>query len=797
MKRLFKKRSSEFLVISLFAILSLLMTYPLIFHLTDHIPSDLSDPLYNVWVMAWDLHKFSTGLAGFWNTNIFFPHQGTLFYADSLIALAFLGAPVNWLSHNPILSYNILFILSFFLCGLGMYYLVFRLAGLRMAALISGLIFAFFPYRFAHISHLELLYFAWMPFCLLFCYQFFENPSFRNLLGIGFFYILQVYSCAYYGEYLALFLGLFILYFAIKKGFWRMPGFWAKMVILLAVCSLALLPYFYPFLRIHKKMLFFRPMWEVKFFSAELQHFLAVPAWNLAWGWLAGNLGAQEWQLYPGSVPLLLTVFLVINKWKGPKPEASSQPLPKKKKIFFFWDVANIILLAFLLFVGISRGFKFTLGELSISVHKLRNPFLLLILSLCLRIALDQSLRFRLKKFLQATNLSQRFFLFIVILAWLLSLGPIIRCFGREIISGPYGFLYEWIPGFRSLRVPSRFVVLMMFGLTALSGWGAAIFLEKFKSVKSKTLVSVILGMLILLDYASFPIPLARIRAGSEIPAIYSKVKNLPEDAVIIELPMPAHDWDEFQEAIYVYYSIYHWKKILNGYSGFSPPGYRIVREAMEYFPSEQTFEMLRDLGVSHVLVHTQDFRAERGREVINRLKSFRSLIELIGQSQGDFLFRLLPQDKIKKDKEAGKIIGDRRQWKAASSKNRENVELAFDGDLNTGWTTGYPQQKGDFFLLDLRAVLKLRRVEFDFAKNPLDFPRSFILEGSLDGQAWVKLYENSTFFPEVQRSIIEDFSKYALKCSFELAELRYLRLTLVRSHEARHWSINEIVCRE
>ncbi len=41
-------------VLILYSILAVALTSPLIFHMTDHLPSDLGDPLYNIWIMDWD-----------------------------------------------------------------------------------------------------------------------------------------------------------------------------------------------------------------------------------------------------------------------------------------------------------------------------------------------------------------------------------------------------------------------------------------------------------------------------------------------------------------------------------------------------------------------------------------------------------------------------------------------------------------------------------------------------------------------------------------------------------------------
>jgi hypothetical protein len=789
-----KLAKKDLTVFLLLAILSLAMTYPLLFHMGDHVPSDLRDPLYTIWVLAWDVRAAGSGFSQFADANIFYPHRDTLYYADSLPALAVLGSPFMALGLSPVLAYNILFILSFFFCGLGMYLLVRHLTLSRTAAFMAGLIFAFFPYRFAHISHLELLYFAWMPLCLLFIHRFFEEPTVRNTLGIAFFYLLQVTSCSYYGEYLTLFAGLLVLYLALKHGYWRKGFFWSRMALLAVLCLAVLFPYFYPYFKLHARMLFSRPVWEVKFYSAELQHFLAVPAWNVAWGWLTGKLGAQEWQLCPGVFPVLLTLawWLGIKKaWRETPPKTGA-----KRRWFFGWDVFNILLLIFVAVIGVTGGFEGRLAGIGLSVHQLKNPVLILLISLILRILLGKNLRSGWLRFFRAASPPQKYYLLVAVLAWLLSLGPVVKLLGREIIGGLYGLFYSWMPGFQNLRVPSRFAVLMMLGLAVLSGWGVLFLMEKWKRPRLRTIGPGILALLVLADYASVPMHLAKVNVGSQIPKIYAAVRKLPKEASLVELPMPAHDWEEFEEAAAVYYSIYHWRNIVNGYSGYAPPGYRVIREAMDEFPSESTFELLNNLEVGYLLVHTQGFRPEKGRDIVRRLRNFMSRVELVVQTDGDFLIRLLPA--APKTPEDGRLVdvGDRTKWKADASLNRNLVELAFDGDPNTGWSTGYPQRQGDYFRLDLGSPVHMRRVELVLNNNPLDFPRSFIVEGSLDGRQWTKLNENPSFFPPLNLRMIEDFSQYKVDVRFEPCQVRYLRLTLTRSHEARHWSINEIVCK-
>jgi hypothetical protein len=726
MIRTFKKSSRHGPALLLFALLSLGMTYPLVLHLGNRIPSDLGDPLYTVWVLAWDFHKLGAGLTGLWDSNIFYPHHGTLLYADSLLGLAFLAAPLLALGVPLVPAYNILFLLSFFLAGLSMYCLVFHLAKSRAAAVLAGFIFAFFPYRFAHISHLELLYMAWMPFCLLFLHKFFQRPSYKNLFAAAAFFIFQTTSCAYYGVHLAVVVSLFILFFAWRTRLFLKASFWAKMG-LFAVCVLAVLGLlFYPYIRVHRQMLFVRSLSIIQFYSAQLQHFLAVPPWNAIWGGLTSSLGAQEWQLYPGIIPILLAALLLALRPKSEPMAAETIPGPPR--------VSD----------------KFPL----------------------------------------------QFYGLMALLAFLLSLGPAIQIFDKVILPGPYKLLYSWVPGFQGLRVPSRLSVMMMLALAVLSGFGAARWVERTKSSWGKTAVPLVLGGLLVADFLSVPIPLAQMDAPGRVPAIYSAVKELPEGAALIELPIPPRGQAKSREALYVYYSAYHWKKLVNGYSGYIPPAYTIIGEAMKSFPSAQTFKLLRDLKVDYVLVHTEWFMSGEGKRVKAELENFPDQVNLVTAAEGDYLYQLIPLPEQTKREKAPAEVGDKRKWTASSNCGSGQTNEAFDGDPETGWSTGRPQDEGDYFLLDLGESLRVQELDLSLNKKPLDYLRGYRLEGSEDGLSWQILSENSFYFPELTAGMIEDYSKYRVEISFEPCRVRYLRLTSTLEHKNRPWSIQEIVCR-
>ncbi len=793
------KKNAPFLV--LLAGLSVLATWPLVLHLGDHFGNDAYDPAYCVWAMNWTMQSVVSNPAALADGNIFYPHRGTLFFADTVMGLAFLGAPFVLITGNPVFAHNILLILSFWIAGGGMYLLVIRLVGSRPAAAVAALVFAFFPYNFAHIMHLELLFYGWIPFCLLFLHRFFDRPTWTNILGTGVFFVLQVFCCAYYAEYLGLLAGFLILYLFLRDGHWRRGPIWGRLAGLAAFIAAFLGPYFYAYWKVHQRMLFERPLWEVTKYSSELQSILIPPAWNRIWGWLAGRPMGAEDLVYPGLVPLVLTIVWLVALGRTASSLRIQDRANPQPPIRRGWDVLKVILFLFVLVVGLSGGFETKLAGIKISVRSLSNPVLILGLSLALRIMTDRGRRRSWAVFFRTMPPVQRFYSGLVLLSWLLTCGPVIRIFGREIIAGPYAFFYNVVPGFKGLRVPSRFVVLMILGMSILGAFALAGLLARIKSRRVRFGVVGAAVLVLAADFAYGPIPLVRVETARTLPAIYENVKKLPTEAVLIELPMPARDSEESEDVLPVYRSIFHSRRIVNGYSGYAPPAYRIVREAMERFPDRRSLDLLENLNVGYILIHTSGYRAEKGRAAAGRMPAFARRASKVAESGGDFLYRLEPWRSVH-EAEAPvppappRIVGDRSLWRAQTSLNPQWSGLAFDGDPLTAWSTGYPQRSGDYFTLDLGRKESFSRLEMRLQNNPLDFPRSFVVEVSSDGGTWTVIEQDAAYFPDLSTETAEDFSKYLVPALFRPTEARFVRVRLTGGHESRHWSIAEIVLR-
>ena len=96
-------------------------TWPLARGLARDVAWDLGDPVLNMWILAWDCEQLRAILGGdfsrfstFFDANIFYPAPLTLAYSEHLIPQALQVLPVYLVTRDPILCYNLLFLVNLF-----------------------------------------------------------------------------------------------------------------------------------------------------------------------------------------------------------------------------------------------------------------------------------------------------------------------------------------------------------------------------------------------------------------------------------------------------------------------------------------------------------------------------------------------------------------------------------------------------------------------------------------------------------------------------------------------------------
>jgi len=297
------------LILGVLSVLAVAATYPLVRHLTTHLPNDLGDPVLVAWILAWDAQAFRHGLAGLFNAPNFFPYLHTLAYSETLIGVAIFTAPVQWLTGNPILVYNLAFIASFVQAGAGMYVLARSLTGRRDAALVAALGYAFTPFRVAQFAHLPWLLTGWLPLSLWALHRYVATGALIFLLASAAGYLLQSLT----GSYFVYFALLPMAAVAIADGWHARPPLRrtvAHVAAAAALCVVTLAPVGYGYYRARQEHDFRRPTYEIASMSADLADYFH--AHNHVALWRRTPWGIGEHELFPGATLLVLAGIAVI-----------------------------------------------------------------------------------------------------------------------------------------------------------------------------------------------------------------------------------------------------------------------------------------------------------------------------------------------------------------------------------------------------------------------------------------------------------------------------------------------------
>jgi len=165
--------------------LTLVLTYPVFRHLGTAVAGfDGRDAWQHVWYQWWLKETLLDW--GIWPDRIFHLYY-PLGASHPVLALhpyvPLVSLPFTQF-FGPLVSYNLFFLLGFVLSGLSGYWLAYYLSHRRDAALIGGLIFAFYPNRLGHAAagHLLLTANYFLPLYALSLLMLLRRPSLRRTI---------------------------------------------------------------------------------------------------------------------------------------------------------------------------------------------------------------------------------------------------------------------------------------------------------------------------------------------------------------------------------------------------------------------------------------------------------------------------------------------------------------------------------------------------------------------------------------------------------------------------------------
>ena len=604
------------------------MTWPIAPNIATHFDSS-PDTFLQAWTLDWDARALLSDPAHLFNAPMFYPYTNSVAFTESLIGQAIFVAPVLWLTHNPVLAFNVLLLASFILCGWGMALLAKDVTGRWSAAIVAGLIFAYFPNRFAQLSHINIIAAQYLPFALLCARILLRNTGRRRWLFtllFGLCLALQILSGTYLGFFSLVAIGLYGLYRAVAAVAVWWPtrkavrlAFGGALLYIggIALAVLLCLPFLLPYLALNRELGLERVIQEVTNWSAEPYFFLSLPRTNILNDALYSRIldrglwppvNSGERLLYPGAVAaalgLLGALVVVAGLWQARRNRAA----------------------------GVDGDGLF---------------FVLLVVA------------------------------------------GVALCFGPGKPGGiplPYRLLYEYVPGFGALRVPVRFIYITMAGLAVLAALGVAWLQDRvarrisrpsFRQRAPLILTTLVAG-LILLEYATRIT--GQTDAGAKPPSPeYGWLAQHP--APTLFLP-PSNSAGTDLSVPYGSLRANNTAPVMNGSSGFFPPVYNQFYQdfvsSLPNFPSARTLALLQGLEVKYLVIHASDSRIAPKWAQLRAYLAAQPALSLV-QSFGDSYIYSITPDRWLRDlpQNAGIRQGDKLYWLAYNRGDPQLLELA------------------------------------------------------------------------------------------------------------------------
>jgi hypothetical protein len=638
---------------AVYTLIAVWATWPLARGLSHDVAWDLGDPVLVIWAIAWNCAQLLAILSGdvsrastYFDANIFAPATHTLAYSEHFIGQSLQVLPVYALTGNAILCYNLLYLSTFVLSGLGAFLFVREITGSRAAGFTAGLLFAFAPYRFPQSSHLQVLSSQWMPFALYGFRRYFETGRRRALAWGAAALVMQNLSCGYYMLYFSPFAAAYVLAEITARGLWRSARVWRDFLAAGAAVTLATVPFFLPYLALRELQPATRMLPEVARYSADVYSYLTAFSNHPIWGAMQA-FPKPEGQLFPGVAAVLLALVGIASRWSAASEDAPRPEQPRGWRraaaiAFGAIAAAHAVLFVVVLF---ERRLVYDAGAVALRVSDATQLLLRAAIAGALTLALSPRARARVAVFVWPHGV----WLSALLAAVWLSLGPSPASMGRPLdLAAPYRVLYDVVPGFDGVRAPSRFWMVGLLALSVLGGFGAVTLLRR-----PAGRVLLVLGWMLCLaetrvspfivngmsPVEGFRGPEPRLRTGATRPAIYTAVSQQPPATVLAELPLGQPDFDLRA----MYYSTFHWRKLLNGYSGFTPVHYGALVAALggPAVDGDRAWTTLREAGATAVIVHEDAYRDDAGARLSRALRG-RGARE-VTRDGADVLFTLAP----------------------------------------------------------------------------------------------------------------------------------------------------------
>lgn len=135
-----------------------------------------------IWVLAWDNHVVLDRVPSLFEANKLFPLPNALAYGEHLFSISLFTLPVYAVTRNPVLAYNVAWLLAYVLTAAAVHVLAWRYTRDHLAAMTAAMAFTFCFFRMHHgHGHLNLIWCFWIPLSFIAIDRWAERPGWFRL----------------------------------------------------------------------------------------------------------------------------------------------------------------------------------------------------------------------------------------------------------------------------------------------------------------------------------------------------------------------------------------------------------------------------------------------------------------------------------------------------------------------------------------------------------------------------------------------------------------------------------------
>jgi hypothetical protein len=320
------------------------------------------------------------------------------------------------------------------------------------------------------------------------------------------------------------------------------------------------------------------------------------------------------------------------------------------------------------------------------------------------------------------------------------------------------------IPGLDMARNTNRAFHVGLVFVAAFAAEGAAWLARRPPGPRARRWLGAALVALLALDAGTPPRERVRVPTGAELPPIYAAVRRMPEDVLYerehgIEGP-----------ALAMYYSIFHGKRIVNGYSGFVGPGAAYLASRLFAFPDDEARRLLAALGVRAVL-----WRHPTPAALEAAVARLPAGVGVVARTGTDLLVRVRHGPPTPPTPPVRPAARD--AWTLAASSGIDGLDALRDGDPETAWHGRAIANAGPPWLaIDLGASRPVAGVRVVPAGADTTAVSLATVELSDDGERWTPA--GAPFRPESLVALLErPAARGAWAARFPPRPARWVRL--------------------